>query len=128
MVQGRDQVGEGGVVTGGRTGALHLIVLVITGLVTIGYLILNKEYLHFATRRFTQKISSYLDFLTQRRELSLVNGIEGGVINFVLGSGMFECEQVDKSVTPQHLIWKIRGTRLKYENSFLLSSRRHLIY
>ena len=31
---------------------------------------------------------------------------------------MFECEQVDKSVTPQHLIWKIRGTRLKYENSF----------
>ena len=36
---------------------------------------------------------------------------------------MFECEQVDKSVTPQHLIWKIRRTRLKYENSFLLSSK-----
>ena len=121
--------GEGGVVAraGGRTGALHLIVLVITSLVTIvGYLILNTE--SSMTRRFTHKITSYLDFLTQRRKLSLVNGIEGGVINFVLGSGMFECEQVDKSVTPQHLIWKIRGTRLKYENSFLLSSKRHLNY
>ena len=43
VVQGRDQVGEGGVVTRSRTGALHLIVLVITGLVTIGYLILNTK-------------------------------------------------------------------------------------
>ena len=44
-MQGRGQVGQGGVVTrrGGHTGTLHLSLLLITGLVTIGYLILNES-------------------------------------------------------------------------------------
>ena len=38
--------------------------------------------------------------------------MEGGVVDFVLGLGMLEVEQVDKAVTPQHLVRQIRGTSL----------------
>ena len=44
-MQGRGQVGQGCVVTrsGGHTGTLDLSLLLITGLVTLGYLILNES-------------------------------------------------------------------------------------
>ena len=46
-------------------------------------------------------------FLTERREINFIDGVEGRIIYFVLGSGMFECEQVDKSVAPEHLVREI---------------------
>ena len=52
------------------------------------------------------------NFLTERGEINFVDGVEGGIINFVLGSGMFEGEQVDKSVAPQHLVGEIRRSGL----------------
>ena len=39
--------------------------------------------------------------------------MEGGVVDFVLGLGMLEVEQVDKAVTPQHLVRQIRGSSLE---------------
>ena len=67
-MQGRGQVGQGGVVTraGGHTGTLDLSLLLITGLVTIGYLILNMNQIENVTR-VPKNFCSYLDFLTQRR-------------------------------------------------------------
>ena len=53
------------------------------------------------------------NFLTERGEINFVDGVEGGIINFVLGSGMFEGEQVDKSVAPQHLVGEIRRSGLR---------------
>ena len=46
-------------------------------------------------------------FLTERREINFINRVEGGIINFVLRSGMFEGEQVGKSVSPQHLVGEV---------------------
>ena len=54
-----------------------------------------------------------LHFLTERRKINFIHGVEGGIINFVLGSGMFECEQVDKSVAPEHLVREIGGSGLE---------------
>ena len=39
--------------------------------------------------------------------------MEGGVVDFVLGLGMLKVKQVDKAVTPQHLVRQIRRASLE---------------
>ena len=38
--------------------------------------------------------------------------MEGRVVDFVLGLGMLEVEEVDKAVTPQHLVGQVGGAGL----------------
>ena len=51
--------------------------------------------------------------LAEGRELSLVDGVEGGVVHLVLGGGVLEGEQVDEPVAPQHLVGQIGGAGLQ---------------
>ena len=39
--------------------------------------------------------------------------MEGGVVDFVLGLGMLKVEQIDKAVTPQHLVRQVRRASLQ---------------
>ena len=59
--------------------------------------------------------------MTKRRQINFVDGVEGRIINFVLGSGMFEGEQVGKSVAPQHLVGEIGGSGLGGERLIFTS-------
>ena len=88
MVEGRG----GGVVAAGGRGHLGLLLLAVL-VPAPGEVLLHP--------------------LAEGRELSLVDGVEGGVVHLVLGGGVLEGQQVDEPVAPQHLVGQVGGAGLQ---------------
>ena len=107
---------KGGVDGGGVgwSGFLHLGFILILLRALVLQLLAQLGHLHSANWDVISVWSKLMN------SPLLVDWVEGGVVNFVLGLGMLEVQEIDKAVTPQHLVRKVRGASLKMWNTFVI--------